>query len=299
MDSPHHFYRLGSKIGKGSFGSVYQGFYKKPGQPQKIVAIKVLDASKYSKLEAELTASIPPHPNVCKFLDTWVLNDKRYIAVELIDGMSLRNWLDAFDFDEPIDWRKIIDIFLQIFSGIAHLHEHLIFHGDIKPANIMIIGRHDGTIQLKHIDFGESSHFGSPFGSPFGSIPQRKTGSPLYFSPENSSADLEFSLDHTSLDHTSDIWAAAIIILECVSGGKQTPWFLMDFKSKEDIVERLQKLDYSKTPFPAEYFQHESQIAVFLARIAQRCLALDKSERPSAQNVVTELSAKLAELGDA
>jgi eukaryotic-like serine/threonine-protein kinase len=234
--------------------------------------------------EAEIMASILPHKNVCGIIRSMQINARiMCIVMELIIGISLREWFDRLDFDGPIDWIKILCIFIQIFSGIAHLHEHRIFHGDIKPANIMIIERDDGTIEIKLVDFGESSHFGS--------IPQRETGSPLYFSPENSNG--------FGLNHTSDIWAAAIIMLECVSGGKQTPWFLMDFKSKEDVVEKLQKLDYSKTPFPPEYLQHENPIAVLLARIAQRCLALDKSERPSAQDVVTELSEKLAEFGGA
>jgi serine/threonine protein kinase len=286
MNSPRHFYRLGSKIGKGSFGSVYQGFYTKPGQPQKIVAIKVLPDSKYSKQEADLMASIRSHPNVCRFLDTWVLQGKRYIAMELINGISLRDWLNSLDFDEPdepIDWRKIIDILLQIFSGIAHLHRHLIYHGDLKPANIMIVERDDGNIDIKLVDFGASSHFDA--------IPQIQMGSPLYFSPQ---------IAHkTGIDGSSDLWAMGVILHEFVSGGWEKPWFLRDTKNAADIVERLKTLDYATTPFPPELLQHENPIVAFLAGIAQRCLALDKSERPRAQDVVTELTAKLAELRDA
>lgn len=264
------------KLGEGTSGTVW---LSKCGG----LAIKVGPSLCIQK-EAKIMASIPPNRNVCRFLCSEQRNPKMsQIVMELIIGISLRDWFDRLDFDDPIDWMKILRIFIQIFSGIAHLHEHHIFHGDIKPANIMIIERDDGTIEVKICDFGQSSYFGS--------IPQRETGSPLYFSPEIT--------NKFGICEKSDIWAAALIMLECVSGEKQTPWFLMDYKSKEDIVEKLQKLDYSKTPFPAKYFQHESPIAVFLARIAQRCLALDKSERPSAQDVVTELSAKLAEFGGA
>lgn len=118
MDSPSHFYSLRQKIGEGSFGLVYQGFFTKPDQPKKRVAIKVLADSKHSKQEADLMASLPPDPNVCMILDTWVLLSKRYIAMELIDGSSFREWLNRLVFDEPdepIDWRKIIGIFIQIF----------------------------------------------------------------------------------------------------------------------------------------------------------------------------------------
>lgn len=283
MDSAHHFYSRGRKIGEGSFGSVYQGFYTKPGEPKKIVVIKVVFESNYSKQEADLMASIPSDPNVCRFLDTWVLQGKRYIAMELIDGISLREWLNALVFDEPdepIDWIKIIRIFLQIFSGIAHLHRHRIFHGDLKPANIMIVVRDDGTIEIKLVDFGASRHFDA--------ILQIKMGSPLYFSQEIA--------HERGIDGSSDLWAMGVIILEIVSGGYEKPWFLRDAKNEEDIVEILKTLDYSATPFPPEYSQHENPIVAFLAGIAQRCLALDKSERPRAQDIVTELTAKLAEL---
>jgi serine/threonine protein kinase len=228
-------------------------------------------------------ASLPSHQNVCGFFDTWVLDGKRYIAMELISGITLREWLDSLDFDDTIDWRKIISIFLQIFSGIAHLHEHRIFHGDIKPANIMIMERSNGTIEIKLVDFGYSSHFDS--------IPQQPTGSPIYSSPEIANVQ--------GIDGSSDLWAVGVIILECCSGGWQKPWFLKDAKNQHDVFQCLKSLNYSTSPFPAEYLQHENPNVAFLAGIAQRCLALDKSERPRAQDVVTELTAKLAELRDA
>jgi serine/threonine protein kinase len=262
------------KLGAGTSGTVWKS---EDGD----AAIKVgPDLQK----EADIMASMRPNRYVCRFFSSKRRNPiMTEIAMELILGISLRYWFDRLDFDDSINWTKILCIFIQIFSGIAHLHEHRIFHGDIKPANIMIIERDDETIEIKIIDFGQSSYFGS--------IPQRETGSPLYFSPEIA---CKFGIDGSS-----DIWAAALIMLECVSGGRTIPWFLMDFKTKEDIVEKLESLNYARTPFPAEYFQHESPIAAFLAGIVQRCLALDKSERPSAQDVVTELSAKLAELGGA
>lgn len=273
---------LGKKqIGRGTSGIVVQS--KCERYAIKVPTLKTNGDMNCLDREAKIMASIPPHSNVCGFIGSKQINPRLiYIVMEYIPGISLREWFDGLDFDVPIDWRKILLIFVQIFSGIAHLHEHRIFHGDIKLANIMIIERDDGTFEIKIIDFGQSS---------LGSIPQRQTGSPLYFSPENAREQ--------GIDGASDIWAAALIILECVSGGQQIPWFLMDFKNREDIVARLESLNYSQTPFPPELLQHENAIIAFLAGIAQRCLALDKSERPRAQDVVTELSAKLAEFGGA
>jgi serine/threonine protein kinase len=149
----------------------------------------------------------------------------------------------------------------------------------------MIIEREDGTIEIKLVDFGYSSHFDL--------IPQQPTGSPMYSSPEIANKQ--------GIDGSSDLWAVGVIIIECCSEGWQKPWFLRDAKTKSphDVFQCLKSLNYSTSPFPAEYLQHENPNVAFLAGIAQRCLALDKSERPRAQDVVTELTAKLAELRDA
>ena len=80
-NSHHHYYDIRGKIGKGKYGTVHQAFQNKPGCLPMRVAIKVAPDSKFSKREAELMASIPPHLNICRFLDTWVLDGKRYIAI--------------------------------------------------------------------------------------------------------------------------------------------------------------------------------------------------------------------------
>jgi serine/threonine protein kinase len=279
--SPHHFYSTGGRIiGSGTYGNVFESFQTIPGTIPKKVALKVQDDFPNSRLEAEIMASLPEHENVCEFFDTWVLGRKRYIAMEFSHGITLREWLDDIDFDEPIDWRKMLIIFLQIFSGIAHLHEHRIFHGDLKPANIMIVVREDRIIEIKIVDLGFSSHFDS--------IPQQPTGSPMYSSPEVA--------NEKGIDGSSDLWAVAVIMLELLCEGWVKPFFLRDTQTANDIVARLKNLNYSTTPFPPELLQHKNPIVAFLAGIAQRCLALDKSERPRAQDIVTELTAKLAEL---
>jgi serine/threonine protein kinase len=283
MTSPHpqSFYLCVKPIGKGSFGEVYEGISRKTGSRMK-VAIKRTLQSPSSEKEAEIMRSIPPdHPNVCKFIDTWVdSKNRRYIVMELIEnGEELKEWLVKRKLDEPIAPLRICQILLQIFAAIAHIHEHNIYHGDIKPSNIMIIEREDGTNEIKLIDFGLASYFNS--------IPQKHKGSPVYFSPEIANM--------LNIDHTSDIWAMGIVILQILTGIAK-PWFLRDAKTFEDFIYILNKLNYDRTPFPRDLLEHKDPNVVFFASIAQRCIALDKSERPSAQDVVTILTEKLAEL---
>jgi serine/threonine protein kinase len=199
--------------------------------------------------------------------------------MEFCEGVDLQTYLKA---NRKLHSRKIMQIMLQISSAIAHLHEHRIFHGDIKPANIMIDEKADGSIHIKLIDFGLSVHFGA--------IRQVIQGSPLYFSPE---------IAHKQdVDPSSDIWAFAVILLEMLSD-EQKPFFLKSAKSSHDVVSILESLSFDSTPFPENLLHHEDPNVVFLSRIAQRCLSLDRLQRPIAQEIAAELMGKIKELGDA
>ncbi len=277
MSSSEKYVITCNPIGKGVYGKVYIGFLRIPGSPPLKVAIKKVSNSQDALKEVTIMSSTPPHPNICKLHDTWDSCGKRFIAMEFIKGEDLNKYLDDCDPDEEINTSQICQILLQVFSAIAHLHEHLIFHGDIKPANIMIFKKEDGTIEIKIVDFGQSSHFDS--------VPQKHQGSPLYFSPE---------IAHTQgIDSKSDIWSMGLLILHFLTRSK-TPWYLIDARKVDDVVQILKTLDFAKTPFPRELLEHEDPNIVFLARISQRCLSLDKSVRPSAQDVVTELMGKLS-----
>jgi serine/threonine protein kinase len=279
MSSPNSFILL-RQIGEGSFGKVYRAISRKT-ESRMEVAIKKTQESPSSEREATIMGRIPRHPNVCEFYESWVsLRNKRFIVMELIEnGEELKKWLDERKPAEPIAPSRICQILLQIFAAIAHIHEHNIYHGDIKPSNIMIIEREDGTIEIKLIDFGLASYFDS--------IPQKHKGSPMYFSPEIASM--------LNIDHTSDIWAMGIVILQILTGIAK-PWFLRNAANNGDVIYILNKLNYIRTPFPRDLLEHKDPNVVFFASIAQRCLALDKSERPRAQDVVIALTEKLAEL---
>jgi serine/threonine protein kinase len=266
-----------TEIGRGKNGIVYEGYLLKPGLPPKKVAIKKVRSSPKALKEVAIMKSIPHNPNVCTLLDAWEDTcGNIFIAMELINGRTLADFLDDVDPDKPIATSQICQILLQIFAAIAHLHEHLIFHGDIKPANIMIVQKEDGTIEIKIVDFGHSTHFGHE------QILQGLLGTPLYFSPEIAS-------EQSPVDHSSDIWAMGPLILYCLTGS-QKPWYLRNAKNVQDVLQRLKTLDFSETPFPRELLEHKDPIMGSLARIAQMCLSLDKSERPSAQAFVRELT---------
>ena len=275
MSSKNIYEVTDQKIGEGSNGKVYLGYSSNPSDPTSRfeVAIKKIKDSPSILKEVNMMSSIPPHPNICKFHHTWVTDSgKRIIAMELIKGKDLKEWLDEKDPDEPINSILINQVFLQCFSAIDHLHEHLIAHCDIKPANIMINEDKDGNIEIKLIDFGLSRHFHH--------IPQKHRGTPLYFSPEI--AGIRY------MDYTSDIWAMGVILLNMLTG-IVCPFFLRDARKVSDVLSLLQTLDFDRTPFPRELLEHYDPGVVILAGIAQRCLSLDKATRPTPKVLVSEL----------
>ena len=267
-------------IGKGASGTVYIAFNRALEGP-KFVAIKTARESDRIRNAADVMRQIPRHPNICEFLRTWVnLAQTRFIAMELIESRkNLKQWLSERDPKVPINPLQICRILVQIFEAIAHLHDNLIFHGDIKLSNIMIIEREDGTIVIKLIDFDFATHFDA--------VPQMQRGTPFYCSPEISRG--------YNIDYRSDIWSLGILILSILTRIEK-PFFLQDAKSGVEILKILGNIHRVGLQFPRELLENEDPNVAFFARIARSCLALEKSERPKARDIVMALMEKLAEL---
>jgi len=144
-------------VGRGSFGSVYQGTFRR----QIRVAVKILDKLPLDTLEElrstpqnfksflreiKMWRSIRPHPNVLPFVGYYFkkLSDTDNVPVEFglvspyASGSSLDRWLQARD--ERLD-RVLYKIVLQFATGLRHLHEHNppIIHGDFRAANIFML----------------------------------------------------------------------------------------------------------------------------------------------------------------
>jgi len=274
-------YKGRRKIGGGTTSVLSSGYSKEPDDLLKKVAIKILlpDFAGIGTREADIMSQIPPHPLLCGFRETFLEAGRRYIVMDFCEGVNLEKYLATKGKTDP---KKIMRIMLQISSAIAHLHEHLIIHGDIKPANIMINEKADVSMEIKLCDFGFSRNFAD--------VCQGIQGTPLYFSPE--------IVNVCNVDASSDIWASGVMMLHMLTGVEK-PFFLHAAKKPCDVKQILLGLSFETTPFPPELLQNEDPNVRFLAEIAQRCLSLDRSLRPKAEEIVAELTGKIAELGDA
>ncbi len=140
-------------LGGGGMGVVYSAY--DPELDRKI-ALKLLRAEAYPDQardeaqqrllrEAQALAKLS-HPNVVAVHDLGVTGGQVFIAMEHIDGLDLREWLEA---QEP-PWQRVVEVFLQAGEGLWAAHRAGLLHRDFKPANVLL--GHDGRVKVA--DFG-------------------------------------------------------------------------------------------------------------------------------------------------
>ncbi|MEZ5399773.1 MAG: protein kinase [Bryobacteraceae bacterium] len=146
-------YRLDSRIGAGGMGVVYEG--QDLRLPRR-VAIKVLplapdgeDPELVQRFHREArAASLLSHPNIVSIFDADVDRGYSYIAMELVEGRTLRQLLESNP--RGLDQRTILDLICQTAAALSAAHEAGVVHRDVKPENIMV--RPDGFVKV--LDFG-------------------------------------------------------------------------------------------------------------------------------------------------
>ncbi|MCA9717452.1 MAG: serine/threonine protein kinase [Myxococcales bacterium] len=190
-------YHLITEIGRGSVGTVYAAH--DPGLDRQI-ALKLVpreelpgpsDSGARRRRErgaetragaAELDARLVhearvmarlSHPNIVPIYDVGTTDDVVYIAMELIDGRTLADWLEQ----TPRSWREVLGVYLQAGRGLAAAHAAGIIHRDFKPQNVLIGRDH----RVRVLDFGLSRVAERPAGESAGDT---VSGTPRYMAPE-------------------------------------------------------------------------------------------------------------------
>ena len=191
-----------AEIGRGGMGIVYRARDRETGE---VVALKILrleiagNAAAIERFRNELRlARQITHRNVCRTYELHRFGEDAAIAMEYVEGESLRQVLSGYG---AVSIRTGLEWTRQICAALGEAHARDIAHRDLKPENILIA--RDGTVKVT--DFGIARSVG-PDVAQTGTI----TGTPAYMSPEQAQGK--------AVDRRSDIYSLGLVLYEMFTG---------------------------------------------------------------------------------
>jgi eukaryotic-like serine/threonine-protein kinase len=283
-------YKVLTPLGEGGMGQVYLA---EDTRLHRKVALKVLPADLASnrdrmrRFEQEATAAAAlNHPNIAHIYEIGEAEGAHFIAMEFIDGKTLRDLIHGVSTSLP----KLLRYLQHAAEGLAKAHAAGIVHRDLKPDNIMVT--RDGHAKI--LDFGLAKLVETPPTGTTGSTPSDVAtailrphstpgtviGTVGYMSPEQARGKT------AEIDHRSDIFSFGCILFEAVTSHRP-------FEGS-DAIDTLNKIIREPTPAVSGF---NPQAPAEIQKIIRRCLAKDPEERyQSIKDVAIELKELRREL---
>ena len=198
-------YEITELIGVGGMADVYKAT---DIIENKEVAVKILK-KEFAENEEFLrrfrneskAIALLSHPNIVKVYDVNFSDRLQYIIMEYIDGITLKEYIDA---EHVLTWKDSVHFIIQVLRALQHAHDRGIVHRDIKPQNIMLFT--DGTIKV--MDFGIAKFAREDNGTQS----DQAIGTVHYISPEQARGD--------DTDEKSDIYSVGVMLYEMLTGQK-------------------------------------------------------------------------------
>ena len=258
-------YEILERIGTGGMAVVYKA---KCHRLNRLVAIKILksdlaqneDFRRRFNAESQAVAQLS-HPNIVSVYDVSRGGDIEYIVMELIDGITLKQYMEKRG---QLNWRESLHFITQIMRGLSHAHSRGIIHRDIKPQNIMVL--RDGSVKVA--DFGIACLADSAQ-----TLTQEALGSVHYISPEQARGDRP--------DARSDIYSSGVVLYEMLTGR-------LPFEGESAVAVAIQHL----SSIPLAPREINPDIPEQLELICMKAMAPDLEHRyQSADAMIADLEA--------
>lgn len=301
---------LGRLIGSGSFGKVYESADEKGNS----YAVKVQSPIESSVLrEIVNLGNMRGCPNIVTFYEAIRQGKKMYIVMERMDDSLSNHHSTIRDLGQRLDPDEVRSVLRQVLNGLSAMHDKGIVHRDVKPANILVRVKTDGTLQIKIGDLGTARAISttssrltptvsattlasggalplhpSPLLPPTSPPPCPQVVTIWYRAPEILLAQ--------AYSYPADVWSAAMVLAELVRGtpliaathenaqmvgivrllGKPPPRNSLSefFKQPEEVVDLRGELGRGR----------ECELA---AELVRDCLQYEPNERPTAQGMLS------------
>jgi Protein kinase domain len=256
--------QLGALLGQGGFAVVFRAH-----DPflERDVAIKVLDPSlavdaalEEQFLHEARTIAAAEHPHIVPLYSAESRGGLLYLVMRLLPGQSLKDRIA----DGTLPPAEAARIALECARALAAAHAVGVVHRDIKPGNILLDANGNATVT----DFGIALVTSRPAREHLGAT----SGTPLYMSPEQALGE--------PVDGRSDVYGLGVVLYEMLTGACPFPG-----RNATEVIAK-----HISAPIP-KLSEREPQTPVALVRLVDRMLAKDPAQRPTAAELVKELTA--------
>lgn len=197
-------YQLGPLLALGTVGAVYRARHRETGAPA-VVKFLQTESARDPELQRRFVREVGiverfDHPNIIRYYDCGLDDDRIYFAMELVESGTLKDVLTSRG---RLPWQEVVACAVQVCDALAYAHRNGVIHRDLKPANLFL--SQDGSVKVG--DFGLARDLGRTRIT----LEGQTVGTCRYMPPEQITGDAE-------LTGATDLYALGCIMYEAIAG---------------------------------------------------------------------------------